>query len=533
MGQIDGASSGGLIPFDTPPADFPATGPFHGDFTYRFIKKLTLSDRSLARSLWNGAVLQDCTFTRVDFSRSDFAGTQFISCTFIDCNLEPDELRSCFLSNCTFQDCSLVGLQCVSTQFVECHILDCDLSRCVIRESRLADCTIKNTVWPRSSITLNQFANCRFENQAFGDTTVFFVVFDDCTFDDCAMTAESAGFTFGLTAQDAGNMKWVYLGEDQDELDTDIVSALIESYRARRWYLGLAVLELNFAREPAFLALSNYADALHHDVSSAPRIDLDELTFMTTVLEQIAARKSLPFYGLWRAAAAIEGAIQRVADTTPGFLDFSPASTAILARLRKLMKERISELAEKVDSSLFEDRVSLRLTMKARPQASLPGLVPDQILTDFGATDGDFHKVDEFPGSWIEIWQLGLAGIGAIHLTLATIDTTWEHLSNISDKAKKSAQAIKRSKQKVKKGTELEAPSGASLQPMDLRTVAAAVERASRELRPITDLDRQAVAKLDLAVQRLAAMSNNQLSALAEYARPNLESISLEQSETP
>src|SRR6202012_45073 len=115
----DVASGGSLRPVDLLQSALPETGPLRADFTYKLVENVNLSDRSLERSMWTGAVLRNCRFRNVSFARSDFAGAKFVDCEFIECDFEPDELRSCFLTRTNFVACKLVGLHCISSQWID------------------------------------------------------------------------------------------------------------------------------------------------------------------------------------------------------------------------------------------------------------------------------------------------------------------------------------------------------------------------------------------------------------------------------
>lgn len=535
---------GELSPADIQYGQLPVSGPLRGDFTYQLIRNLNIEGRSFARSLWAGAILKDCHFTRTDFSKSDFAGTKFINCTFIECNLEPDELRSCLLQDCLFEDCNLAGLHSISSQFRSCQFRNCDMQRLTLRESYLQNCQFENSPMPRSSITLNRFEGCSFVNQTLGDATILFVFFVECSFRDCTFNAESVGFSFGLSREALAGMQLIYLGDQQAPPDEmDVISLLIDSYKARRWFLGVCLLQLNFSVTPDIVALRAYLDALGFDAKRNGRLDLDEVTFFVMVLEELGNQKRLPFFAAWSAMRDISTAIDHVEETTPGFKDFSPPLFAISSKLRILFDDRLAEFADcmRITELDFDD-LSLKLRMHKQPRKTLDEAIPADFLSISDASLHDFTLTKSEQGSWYEYWDVALAGIGAVHVALATIDTTWERLLNMIKNAEESinvAKKIQKAKQAKKSDAdnqdsgegdkpdsgEKEIASESRKKKVDLATMATILEHVSYERRNLSSIDKKALQRLDAAIQRLSSMSNSDFDDLMDYVSPNLENV--------
>jgi len=511
--------------------NLPTSAPLKGDFTYQLIENLKLSGKSLSRSLWTGAVMKNCVFTNIDFSRSDFAGTKFIDCTFDGCNLEPNELRSCLLQNCNFDKCNLAGLHSISSQFRDCKFVSCNLQRATLRECFLLKCEFVDSQFPRSSITINRFEKCKFTNQTFGDATVLFVFFEDCFFQSCSMNAETVGFTFGLTSKNIEGLDLIYLGETQEKpIDVDVISVLISSYQSRRWYLGTCLLQVNFSKVPKTVALSNYINSIASDAKKNGRIDLDELTFFIMVLEQLMKDEELPFFSIWQAMQSINAAIHDVEIMTPGFANFSPALTSISAKLREIFETRLIEFSEtEADNELFDGTIRLKITLAERPARTLESVIPNEIHEILNTSPNDFELVNTLEGSWIEYWDVGLAAFGAIHLALASVDTTWERLASLKKKADASVRALRRVKAKDN-ATNTSDTSSSTLpavpkRKFDLNTLATVIEQAAFERTNLSKLDKKSLKRIDKAVKRLSALNNDDLEYLLEYASPNLEEI--------
>lgn len=526
----------GLVPIDKAEL-LPIDGRLRGDFTYRIIENLSLSDMALEQSLWTGAILRNCIFKNVSFARSDFAGTRFMDCEFIECNFEPDELRSCVLTRVRFIDCNLAGIQCMSTQLLECHFLRCDMRRCVIRESQFRNCTMEDIPFNRCGVTLNHFSECCFSRVVFADGTILFLLFDGCSFDNCTMNTETIGHTFGLKLADLNGFNLIYLGEDQERpTGQDLLPALLETYEARRWLLGACLLKINFELEPTYVALRQYARTLIDSISLGLRIDWDELTFLCMVLELLNDRDLLPFLGIWELNGAVNSIIAALEREQPEFAALVPTANNLAWRMHRLAIARMTEVAGilKAPEDSGEAMVSITLS---RPSANpLQELIPEELIAASGTSRQDFHLIRAWSGSWHELWQLGLAALGAVNLALVLVDTSWERAAKLwkrSEPGRKALRKLRKGAVETDDGAEKALPPEARpaetalASAVDLPTVAAAVERATADLRAITEADREALLRLDIAVRRLALLSDPFVRRLLDYGAPNLQELSI------
>jgi uncharacterized protein YjbI with pentapeptide repeats len=514
----------------------PAAGKLRGDFSYRIIENVVLSHRRLEHSLWTGAVLRGCKFADVSFDRGDFAGTKFIDCEFIRCSFEPDELRSCTLHRVRFVDCALVGVQCVSSQFQGCEFIRCDLSRSVIRECQFADSVFEDVPFRSCSVTLNHYSRSTFRKVFFADATILFLIFEDCEFDDCVMNAETVGYTFGLSIEHLESLELVYLGESQPRpTEGALLPALLESYDARGWILGICLLKINFGIEATYLALREFANRLGEIVAREPRVDWDELAFLSMVLEQLQERQELPFLGIWEVHTAVTSALVAMEREQSGFATLLPAANTVAWRLRRLAVQRMTEVShEVIAGSGRKPEIELHLALVRQPGVRLDEAIPSELKLVAGANDSDFRLVRSWEGSWFEFWQLSLAALGALNVTLVLVDTSWERATKIWKRAKAARTALKkRSKSgSINESTKTDlAAADASARTLsgaiDLPTVATAVENATAELRVISQMDREALLRLDLAVQRMRLLSDPVVRQLLEYAAPALRGVEL------
>jgi hypothetical protein len=351
------------------------------------------------------------------------------------------------------------------------------------------------------------------------------------------MNAETVGHTFGLSIEHLDSFELVYLGERQPRpTEGALLPALLESYEARGWILGICLLKINFGIEATYLALREFANRLVDIVEREPRVDWDELAFLAMVLEQLQEREKLPFLGIWDIQTAVASTLAAMEREQSGFATLLPAANAIAWRLRRLAIQRMTEVSQEVIPGRGgKPDIELRLALVRHPAVRLDEAIPPDLKLVAGASDSDFRLVRSWEGSWYEIWQLSLAALGALNVTLVLVDTSWERATKIWKRAKAARTALKKksksdglSDSAKTDVTVVDAPAAPTLSgAIDLPTVATAVERATAELRVISQMDREALLRLDLAVQRMRLLSDPVVRHLLEYATPALRSVEL------
>jgi hypothetical protein len=250
-----------------------------------------------------------------------------------------------------------------------------------------------------------------------------------------------------------------------------------------------------------------------------PRIEWDEITFLVSVFERMSADEKLPFLALWEMQAAVSVMWSRLSAAIPSFGTFAPAANSVLWRLKALADSALERLLS--HSAALQEPVEARLVMRDRPSVALVELV-----IAVGGDANEVKLISAEAGSWIEIWQLGLAAFGAIHLTMATIDTTWEHSTSIYKRLQNAAKSLKRKSDTKPESLGASGKRDVAAVP-DLTSVASAVELVVRNARSMSEIDPAAVARLDTAVRQLMVMSDKDLQALLAYAHPNLEHLEL------
>ena len=530
--ENDGAS--GILPAEISETSLPSSGPLREDFSYRHVDGLSIKSRSFGHSLWTGAILTNCVFEDVDFSRCDFAGTRFVNCRFTNCDLEPDELRSCVLISTEFIRCNLSGIQSFLSRFERCVFDRCDLSGASVRECYFIKTVLRNCTTKGSGVTLNQFEECKFECIAFADATFLFLQFKNCGFIDCAMNAETIGYTYGITVSDLEKFKLIYLGGEEAPPDAeDIVDVIFQSYQSRRWYLGVCLLELNFELVAPLHAIRNFAKKFEKSTSAAARIDWDEINFLLIVLEQLHTDDALPLQAAWVFKEAFEKSIGFVeAEFGSGF-GGAPSIFASRAKLASIVEALIDRaLRTAPEWAAMPGQATMKLRYAQRPQASLRDAIQPFWLAELELIR-ELEPQEAYPGSWVEVFQASLAAIGAIHVVLYTADTLWEHSSGLLKKGKTTIEAVRRTrriggaKETVPETTQpdpLPAQLHNSSAPVSVSEalIQAAKIAEQRELQ-----HRRTAAELDRILAMLAVKGDDEIDRLLEHAQPNLKSIEI------
>jgi hypothetical protein len=198
------------------------------------------------------------------------------------------------------------------------------------------------------------------------------------------------------------------------------------------------------------------------------------------------------------------------------------------------MMKRLSEVAcQQQDLADQHGSIDLTLRMSEQPDQPLDTLVPAEHLAAFGISAEQLDLITSGAGSWVEIWNMSLAAFGAVHLTLATLDTTWEHIAHLLKDAKVTGRfvGLERRSTPIRPVDQVTPDGGAEMKAagppvsIDLPTLAAAVEQVAAESRVVTDADRRALQRMDIAVRRLSAANDENVSMLLQYAAPNVKEV--------
>jgi len=420
------------------------------DFTYKSVSGISLSDADFRQSLFTGAVLENCQFKNVSFDRCDFAGTKIVKCRFENCSFVPAELRSCFVSSTHFVGCDFSGTQWDRTQVKQGIFVSCNFSEASLREASLTNCDFDSCEFQAASITLNQFTHCSFARTDFADCTALFLTFCGCEFNATRFNAESVGFTYGLSDKNVRDLEFIYLGlETERPLSADVIDALIDTYSMRRWYVGMAVLQLNFRRRAPLNAILDVVSWIEAELARTGSVDWDELQFFTTVVRRLFSEDRLPFFGSYLLARVLRAA-QRELETEFPSSAGAPAPSLVLHNVDDLIDQQLDLIATIFGLLEFDDIdlvVTWRLT--ERPELELDRLVLWGTFKSLGSLRVDLLKAAT--GSWIEAWHLSLDALVAVQLSLVSMNGVTHQLVKLCAETKKLGTLLPWSRKKKTK----------------------------------------------------------------------------------
>jgi uncharacterized protein YjbI with pentapeptide repeats len=482
------------------------------DFTYKKLERQSLTGLNFKQSLFIGTLLKGCHFKAVRFDRCDFSGARFVNCTFEDCSFVPDEIRSCIVTGCAFERCEFRSAQWHGVVTTNTRFVACDFREAAIRESSFTSCELSLCLLKRSSVTVDRFSRCKFSKVDFGDCTALFLFFERCDFDRCRINAETLGFTYGLSESNLEDLKLLYLGKAQSKPSSaTLVDDLINNYTLRRWHVGACVLQLNFHREMPLLALRALAAALDETLKGEIPLDWDEMHFLVQVLGQLQAEERLPLAGLWAVTARV----------TEQFKDSNPPSTVTAAELtlRQLDGLVLSILDEIKSFYLADDRrkqqIRLELRLRDRPNRSLAELIPDAVYAAFGSKR--ISLVESHPGSWVEIWQLGLSALVAVQISLILVNGVMRQLVRLMEHWEQLSEKFPHRKTRSQRVSK----SSVSRRLPSLALQVPAVY--ARNTVPSLDM----LARVDATLNALSVLSDDDLKTLAAYAADRIEAASI------
>jgi Pentapeptide repeats (9 copies) len=480
------------------------------DFTYKKLESLRLTGANFKQSLFIGAILHGCQFDSVIFDRCDFSGTKLVDCTFINCRFVPDEIRSCLISDCNFHRCDFRGVEWHAVETRRTKLTECDFRQASIRESSFSSCHLNSCRFKRASVTMSSFSHSVFSGIDLGDCTALFLFFTACAFDSSRINAETIGFTYGLSMQNLHALGLIYLGKSQPKPDSsDLVQALIKNYQIRRWHVGTCILQINFRRRMTVLCLRSLADTISETIDRGIPIDWDEMRFLAQVLEWLHAEERLPLAGLW----AIANALNRVPAPPDSLLAITASKDLTLRALDRLVLRILDELARLPTVDHADRSLWLELSLIEKPDRPLNELVPLPVYRAFDA--GEITLIRSGCGSWFEIWQLSLSALVAIQISLVVVNGVMRQLIKLTDEAEQLARKLP-----IRGSGRTDVSRQIASMPAQSTQLAATYARTSLP-------EVAALARIDMVLQALSALSDDDLERLSAYAADRIETAKI------
>lgn len=393
------------------------------DLTYRRISGLSVSGADVYQSLFTGALIRDCVFTKVLFNRSDLDGMRAENSTFVECDFTSCDIRSSIFTRCRFQSCVFDSTFIDDCEFQVCELTDCSfngasLTACRFQESSLSACVIS-----RATFLHNKLYGSAVSDMVLADCTLLYVILRDCSLTRVSISAESVGAIFGLTREQLSQAEILHLGEKETPPpDADIIMLLSEEYWRRKWFIGHLVLAVNFELTSAVNAFNSYLSVAYRRFSELGFVKGDELEFLGDLLQELALLDRLPLLtalNVLEWCTALENVIRQNNRDLP---ESSADSLRVLASRVTLLTNRLLDKLDRELQALEAGDVGgtlcVRATFREKPALSLP-----EVLNSVGAASTldvgqNSYLVRSEGGSYVEIVFTTLGAVIALQVFL-------------------------------------------------------------------------------------------------------------------
>lgn len=386
------------------------------DLTYRTFEGLTLTDRSLERSLLTGALFRSCIFSNVELRRCDLDGTRIEGCQFTGCSFENVDLRSSTIVRSTFKNCNFDEALISDCTFFESALeqtsLSATISECSFTASHLVDCSLEG-----ASFLQSRFDHSVIQRMTLGDCTFLYNIMKECTFSEVRINAESLGMVYGLTPENVAEMGLVYLGQDQRILVSENLAALVETYETRRWYFGVAVMRMNFRLTSTVYAIAEYLKTL----KAGGALKRDEVGFFARVLEDLAGDHRLPLMSCITAIEIVNDLLGRTPSGEPDQQKQAELLRSLSGRLMMTLAKLLDLFEERrlpVDDFGTDREIQLDLRFRSRPALAASALLKQIARVSGLPVDGSSRTLDTRTGSYIEIVRTTLLSAVALQTFL-------------------------------------------------------------------------------------------------------------------
>lgn len=391
------------------------------DLTYRLLEDLTLTDLGLRRSLFTGTTMRSCRLTGVDLSRCDLDGMRLENCEFTRCNLRNVDLRSCSIARCVFRQCTFDDAFFTDCSVRETTFDDSRFARAAISESTFSSCTLARCAIAMSSVVQNRFSATTFAEMTLGHCTFLYNFAKHCTFRDVGINAESLGMVFGLTADDVAAMRLVFLGQEQrTQPSSEVIPRLVETYQRRRWYLGVAVLRMNFQLTSIAYALSEYLRTLHEPSTPGTTIKREELRFLSAILQDLAEERRLPLMSCLDAVETI-ASLERSESDAEERSHRTTLVRGVSAQLVLTMTRMLEEFEQQrlpIDAVEQDGPARVSLRFHAAPSVSLANLLTQVNVASGLSGSRPSRTIKTQRGSYIEYVETTLLSVLALQVFL-------------------------------------------------------------------------------------------------------------------
>ncbi len=269
------------------------------DLTYRIIEKIKISGINIRQSLLTGTLLRNDVFIKSNMSRCDLEGMRIENSRFIHVDFSVADIRSCIASKTIFVNCNFEEAYIDDCQFTNCVFINCSFMNSSMTGLKTNHSSFINCRMTQATILLNQYISTKFSSTSLGDCTFLFHIFSKCRFENIKLNVDSLGAIYGITNEDILRMKFIYLGSEQKiEQNENIVSAVLEEFKLRKWHFKSAVMKLNLNLISPYSAIEEVIASFKLFISKGLIIQQDNISFLNSILEELYNEKRLPFFGV-------------------------------------------------------------------------------------------------------------------------------------------------------------------------------------------------------------------------------------------
>jgi len=418
-----------------------ADAPPKSDLSNSVYEGVTLAGRDLNQCLFTESFFRRCSFTDVDFNNSDFDGTRFEECEFSHCDFGDCDVRAASVQNSKFIDCSFNSVYISDCTFDRVEFTHIAFTSAALAENSFGGSTFNDCNLARSTFTLSRLHDCRFVDMVLGNSTFLYVVAHGCLFERCVLNAESVGMIYGLSREDLGGFKFMFLGQLQEAPEpSDLLTSIADEYQKRGWLLGLTVLRLNFGLTSAFFAIREYVAALWRQVENGRPPKRDDLQFFSTVLSELARDERLPMLGCMDVLEMTWRALDRFEQSSS--IEARHSGTALhrlSSELLLLAQERLAFFnGNRIPFENMEgDQIRIATLTFQRP----PSVPVAQFITALTAGSGllpiaETTRISFEQGSYVEKVRTTLFSLVALQMAVFLLNGTVIQITELKERVK-------------------------------------------------------------------------------------------------
>jgi|GEM_PF-4453123 len=372
---------------------------YHCRLSFKRFSDLTVSNCDMGRALFNNCNFESIIFNSCKFVSADWQGSQFYNCKFINCDFEKCSIGSNWFKECSFENCALDGAIFSDNSFYITRLENSTTNAINISSNKFFICDFINTEL-RYDVKLNYFFKTNFLSmKLFG--SVFYNIFDECSFSSVLVDSYILGFQYGLTADNLDSCKFDFFEDGKVYNLHEIDFKIKDKYLERNMLLNAHMISsLNYTILPGQF-IFNYLKTIIDMLSIKTVIKIDEIKFIRMILDVYYPKQTIaPIYIIRILNEFIcfqernESIIQPNIESEIRFLlnNLFFIKTDYLNKMPKLISKF---------HSLKGKNCKLKVTYNIKPSVRLIDLFNQSNSTSF------FPKViEEKDGSFVEIIDL-------------------------------------------------------------------------------------------------------------------------------